>query len=159
MGLDKLQTTYQTKLLEYETQAQATATILKKMKDEKQADEDSTQLGGVDRIGRMVTVWRHRTKASINDCWTEMWMQWSHQAVELQVFGANAENRKNVGDDFYKMDEESIVTILEELLDDFFSLAESHLKAVRRLVESLHDDQLGTNFSLNDTNGKVVGRK
>ena len=35
------------------------------------------------------------------------------------------------------MDEESIVTIREELSDDFFSLAESHLGAVQRLVERL----------------------
>ena len=42
------------------------------------------------------------------------------------------------------MDEESIVTIREELSDDFFSLAESHLGAVRRLVERLDDDQLDT---------------
>ena len=42
------------------------------------------------------------------------------------------------------MDEASIVTIREELSDDFFSLAESHLGAVRRLVERLDDDQLDT---------------
>ena len=40
------------------------------------------------------------------------------------------------------MNEESIVTIWEELTDDFFSLAESHLEAVWRLVERLDDDQL-----------------
>mgnify|MGYP000273502860 CR=1 FL=1 len=42
------------------------------------------------------------------------------------------------------MTTESIVTILEELSNNFFSLAESHLGAVRRLVERLDDDQLGT---------------
>ena len=34
------------------------------------------------------------------------------------------------GDDFYKMDVESIVTILEELSDDFLYLAGLHLEDV-----------------------------
>ena len=42
------------------------------------------------------------------------------------------------------MDEENIVTIREELSDNFFSLADTHLEAVRRLIERLNDDQLGT---------------
>ena len=49
-----------------------------------------------------------------------------------------------VGDNFYKMDEESIVIIWEELSYDFFSLAETHLEAVWMLIERLDDDQLGT---------------
>ena len=53
-------------------------------------------------------------------------------------------NRKKNGDNFYKMDEESIVTIREELLENFFSLAESHLEAIRRMIERLEDDQLET---------------
>ena len=47
MVLDKLQTIFQTKLLEYEVQAQDTTTILKKLKDEKQASENSTKLGWI----------------------------------------------------------------------------------------------------------------
>ena len=46
---------------------------------------------------------------------------------------------KKAGDKFYKMDEESIVTIREELSEDFFSLAEAHLSEVRGLVENLDD--------------------
>ena len=42
------------------------------------------------------------------------------------------------------MDEEIIVTIREEMSEDFFSLAKSHLEAVQRMIERLEDDQLGT---------------
>ena len=91
-----------------------------------------------------MTAWQNRSKTSIDDYSVELWMQWSQQAAELQTLRADAENRKKVGDNFYKMDEESIVTIREELSDDFFSLAELHLGAVRRLVERLDDDQLDT---------------
>ena len=91
-----------------------------------------------------MTTWGNQTKTSIDDCLAELWMQWSQQATELQTLRADAENRKKVGDNFYKMDEESIVTIREELSDDFFSLAESHLGVVWRLVERLDDDRLET---------------
>ena len=56
----------------------------------------------------------------------------------------SAENRKKAVDYIYKMDEEIIVTIREELSDDFFSLSESHLGAVLGLVERLDDGQLDT---------------
>ena len=52
------------------------------------------------------------------------------------------------GDKFYKMDEESIVTIGEELSEDFFALAEEHLREIRGLVERLDDRQLETQLQL-----------
>ena len=46
------------------------------------------------------------------------------------------------------MDEESIVTIREELSEDFFALAKEHLKEVRGLVERLDDGQLDKHLQL-----------
>ena len=46
------------------------------------------------------------------------------------------------------MDKESIFTRRKEFSDNFFSLAESHLGAVRGLVERLDDDQLGTQLQI-----------
>ena len=95
-----------------------------------------------------MSAWRDRTRTSINACPAELWKEWSQQAAELQTLSADAENRRKAGDKFYKMDKESIVTIREELLDDFFSLVEAHLGAVRGLVERLDDDQLDTQLQL-----------
>ena len=47
-----------------------------------------------------------------------------------------------------KMDEDSIVTIREEFLEDFFSLAEAYLMEVRGLVEMLDDGQLDAQLQL-----------
>ena len=63
---------------------------------------------------------------------------------ELQVLRADIDNRKKVGNNFYKTDEESFVTIREELYDDFLSLAGAHLSAFQLLIERLDDDQLST---------------
>ena len=46
------------------------------------------------------------------------------------------------------MDEESIVTIREELSEDFFVVAEAHLKEIRGLVEVLDDGQLDAQLQL-----------
>ena len=78
----------------------------------------------------------------------KVWKEWSQQVAELQTLRVDAENRTKAGDKFYKMDEESIVTIREELSEDFFALAEAHLKEVRGLVERLDDGQLETQLQL-----------
>ena len=67
----------------------------------------------------------------------QWWTKWAKQAAKLQFLRVDEENRRKEGDDFYKMDMASIVTIREELSDDFLSLAGEQLAAVRRLVEQL----------------------
>ena len=119
--LNKLQTTYQHQVIEYESQAQVVAAVITRLKGEKQEAEESAKLG-VDRIRHIMSAWQDRTSTRINACSARLWKEWSQQAVELQTFREDAENRKKAGDNFYKMDEESIVTIREELSDDFFVL-------------------------------------
>ena len=92
--------------------------------------------------------WRDRARTSINECSEKVWKEWSQQAAELQTLWADEENRKKAGDKFYKMNEESIVAIREELSEDFFALAEAHLKEVRGLLEILDDGQLDTQLQL-----------
>ena len=72
MVLDKVEPTYQTKLLDYEVLVNATATLVKKLEDEMQGIEDSTKLG-VERIRTMVSAWNEQTKTNINDCTLAMW--------------------------------------------------------------------------------------
>ena len=103
---------------------------------------------GVDRIRLIMSAWRDRAQTSINECSEKVWKEWAQQAAELQTLWADAENRMKTGDRFYKMDEESIVTIREELSEDFFALAEEHLKEIRGLVEILDDGQLETQLEL-----------
>ena len=146
-ALNKLQDTYQKKVVDYESQAQAAAAIIIRLRQEKQEANARAQLG-VDRIRLIMSAWRDRAQTSINECSEKVWKEWSQQAAELQTLRADAENRTKAGDKFYKMDEESIVTIREELSEDFFALAEAHLKEVRGLVERLDDGQLETQLQL-----------
>ena len=131
--------------MEYETQAQVVAAIIGRLRKEKQEANARAQLG-VDRIWLIMSAWRNRAQTSINECSEKVWKEWSQRAAERQTLRVDAENRMN--EKFYKMDEESIVTIREELSEDFFALAEVHLKEVRGLVEVLDDGQLDTQLQL-----------
>ena len=134
-------------MFEYERQAQVVVGVIVRLKKEKQEAEECTKLG-VDRIQNITLTWRDRTRTSINNCSAELWKEWSQQADELQPLRADAENQRKDGDKFYKMEEESIVTIREDMSEDFFSLAETHLGAVRGLVEKLDDDHLEAQLQL-----------
>ena len=113
--------TYQKKVVDYESQAQAATAIIIWLRQEKQEANARAQLA-VDRVRLKMSAWRDRAQTSINECTEKVWKEWSQQVAELQTLLADAENRKKAGDRFYKSDEESIVTIREELSEDFFSL-------------------------------------
>ena len=102
---------------------------------------------GVGANPRHCTGMVNRTQRLVEDNSVQWWSRWAKQAAELQLLRANTENRQKDGDEFYKLDKESIEAIKEELPDDFLSLVEEQLAAVRRLVEQLDDDQLDTQLS------------
>ena len=58
----------------------------------------------------ILAAWKEWMKRNIDESSMEWWTQWSLQVVELQVLRADAGNRKKSGDQFYKMDEHSIIT-------------------------------------------------
>ena len=66
MVLDKLQTTYQHQVIEYEGQEQAVAAVIQKLRNERQVAEDIAKFG-VEWIRSMVTAWRNQTKIAASD--------------------------------------------------------------------------------------------
>ena len=82
MALNRVQTTYQTQFLEYEVQAQATAGLIKKLKEEKQVAEDKSKMG-LSRIYAIVLAWKERTKSMIGESSVQWWSKWAQQAAEL----------------------------------------------------------------------------
>ena len=145
--INKWRSTCDKQKVDSEAQAQLMADIIKRIRKEKQAASEQAK-AGVDRIKFIMSSWSTRAQASINESTEKLWKEWAQQAAELQILRADAENRKKNGDGFYKMDEESIVNIREELSEDFYALAEEHLKEIRGLVERLDDGQLETQLEL-----------
>ena len=74
--LNKLQTTYQDQVIEYEGKAQVVAVVIIRLKNEKQEAEESAKLG-IDLIRHKMSAWRDRTRISINACSAKLWKEWS----------------------------------------------------------------------------------
>ena len=51
------------------------------------------------------------------------WADWANQAVELHTYRADQENRLKDGKGFYKLNEESIAIVREDLTQDYQALA------------------------------------
>ena len=84
----------------------------------------------------------------LEECVVVVWREWSEQAGELQVFRADTKNREKSRDHFYKMDEQSIITIQEELSEDFYAQAQAQNDEVQKLLEEFKDDQLQLTLEL-----------
>ena len=78
--LNKLQETYQKKVVDYESQAQAVVAIIIRLRQEKQEANARAQLG-VDRIRLIMSAWRDRAQTRINECTEKVWNEWSQQAA------------------------------------------------------------------------------
>ena len=83
---------------------------------------------------------KNRLEKRIEESSTTIWNAWSTQAVELQMFRADHKNRQKTGKWFYRMDEQSINTMREDLTKNFYTLAQSHSDEIRKLLEKFDDD-------------------
>mgnify|MGYP000040538715 CR=1 FL=1 len=63
------------------------------------------------------------------------------QATELQLILTDVENRKTVHF-FHKRGQECIITIREELVEDFEVMTQEQTEGIRRLLAEFEDDQL-----------------
>ena len=117
MVLDRLQTTYQTQFMEYEVQAKAAAELIKQLKNAKEVTKDQMKLG-IKRIRMIVEAWRDR-----EDKDQRLFIVGMEWMVPISGGTPDTPGRcgkpEKAGDNFYKMDEESIVTIREDCLTTF----------------------------------------
>ena len=76
------------------------------------------------------------------------WKTWSAQATELQLLWADMENRKAQGHGFFKMTEEAISTIQEDIAKDLSEIAACHQEEVNRLMQEFdkHDIETAVQF-------------
>ena len=78
----------------------------------------------------------------IEEMLARAWQEWSAQDAELHVLCADAENRRKEGRGFYKMDEDNIELLREDLTEEYHTLAKSHIAAIEQLLEEFNDDQM-----------------
>ena len=68
------------------------------------------------------------------------WMAWAAQAVELHTYLTDFENRK---DDrgFYKLSDDTIASVREDLSKDYRELAEQHSEELAQILDDIRESQ------------------
>ena len=72
------------------------------------------------------------------------WMAWAAQATELHTCRVNLENRRKEGQGFYKLNDDSIVAIHEDLAQDYRTLADQHSEELTQLLEDFNKSREDT---------------
>ena len=94
------------------------------------------------RIKILIDKHHQQLNRKIEETLGRAWQECSTQAIELHVLCADAENRRKEGRGFYKMDENNIQTLREDLTEEYHTLAKSHTAAIEQLLEEFNDDQM-----------------
>ena len=69
------------------------------------------------------------------------WEAWVAQTAELHTYHADWENRKKEGRGFYKLSEETVAAVREDLAKDYHELEEQHSEELVQLLEDFSEGQ------------------
>ena len=103
---------------------------------------------GEDKIRAIPRRHKLHTLKMVSESMEKGWKTWSAQAAELQLLRADRENRKAQGHGFFKMTEEAMSTIQEDIAKDFSEIAACHQEEVNRLMQEFdkHDIETAVPF-------------
>ena len=78
---------------------------------------------------------REKFSAQLKTALDKGWMTWATRAVELHTYRTDWENRRKEGRGFYKLNDKSMATVLEDLAQDYRSLADQHSEELAQLLD------------------------
>ena len=146
--------------LQYEARAQGhTAKInaLKKSLDELRAKTNM----GPERIRTLLHTHRGNFEHRLTEALAKGWAGWAQQAAELHTFRADHENRTKAGKGFFKLSNESIAAVREDLAADYQALADRHSEEVVQILEEYGTAELEIARQLqeNEADRLALGRQ
>ena len=103
---------------------------------------------GEERI--RATLKRHKlnTLKIVNESMDKGSKNWLVQATELQLLRADRDNRKAQGQGFFKMSEEAISAIQEDIAQDLYEMAACHRKEISRIMQEFDKHDVDTSVKL-----------
>ena len=97
---------------------------------------------GAERIRILLYSHRNKFLHELREAVERGWSDWAKQAAELHTFRADRENRLKASKGFYKLHEESIASICEDLEAEYQALADHHSEEVVQLLVDFGQDKL-----------------
>ena len=120
--------------LQYEVRAQGHTAKINTLKTSLDELRAKTDMGTV-RIRTLLHTHRTNFEKLLTDALANGWAGWAQQAAELHTFRADHENRAKEGKGFFKLNDDSIATVREDLAKDYQALADQHLEEVTQILE------------------------
>ena len=106
---------------------------------------------GTERIRTLLHTHRGNFEKLLTDTLAKGWVGWAQQVAELHRFRADHENRVKEGKGFFKLNDESITTVREDLANDYQALADQHLEEVAQILEEYGAAELEIGHQLQAT--------
>ena len=103
---------------------------------------------GEEKIRAILNRHKLNTLKLVSDSLDKGWKTWSAQAEELQILCADRDNRKTQGPRFFKMIEEAISTIQEDIAKDLYDMAASHREEITQLMQEFDKHEIDTSVQL-----------
>ena len=79
---------------------------------------------GPERIRTLLHTHRGKFEQRLTEALAKGWAGWAQQAAELHTFLADHENRTKSGQGFFKLSNESIAAVREDLAADYQALSD-----------------------------------
>ena len=99
---------------------------------------------GEEKIRTILKRHKLNTLKMVTESMDKGWKTWSAQAAELQLLRADRDNRKAQGQGFFKMTEEAISTIQEDIAKDLYDMAACHREEIGRLMQEFDKHDIDT---------------
>ena len=99
---------------------------------------------GEDKIRAILRRNKLNTLKMVLESMDKGWKTWSAQAAELQLLRADRENRKAQGQGFFKMTEEAISTVQEDIAKDLSEIPTCHQEEVNRPMQEFDKHDIDT---------------
>ena len=85
------------------------------------------------------------------------WVGWAKQATKHHTYRVDWENRCKEGKGFYKLSDDRIATICEDMMWDNQALANRHAEEMAQLLEDFGESQEGTDCQLCEIRSEKAG--
>ena len=86
------------------------------------------------------------------------WKLWSAQAAELQLLRADRDNRKAQGPSFFKMSQNNLDTVHEEIAKDIYEIAAFYKEEINRIMQEFDKHDIDTSVQLDHVEAERVSK-
>ena len=116
---------------------------------------------GTARVRTLLRTHRANFEKALTDAFANGWAGWAQQTAELHTFCADHKNRVKEGKGFFKLNNDSIATVREDLAKDYQALADQQLEEVMQIRDAYAaaEEELGHQIQATEADRLSTGQQ